>query len=262
MRLKSIRVLLIDELGQLTGNHMKILNRIFKKLHESTEFFGGIHVVATIDNFQLLIDDRDTVYQYSPLLFYFKPFVLQYFIRATCPLQQRLLRALRKHPKSATDRNEIIQLISDNCTFSNTFEELDIELPCLTTTKKGRNIISGKRAALQGHHQRQQIFICEANDYYISHGGVRNQFAQDSEIMDKISKESSLPSTSKIFQGQNVQNSVIINRRNGLIPRSTIGIITEITTNDNNQVENITVDFGGNHAITVLQRQQVLKKML
>jgi hypothetical protein len=113
----SIKILLIDELGQVTRHQMSILNKIFGLLHNTIEFFGGIHIIATIDNYQLLSDESSMIYRWDPLLFYFKPFVLQYYIRATCPFQQDILTSLRKYPKSAVEIDRITELIMSNCSF-------------------------------------------------------------------------------------------------------------------------------------------------
>lgn len=251
-KLRSIRVLFIDELGQLTGNHMKIMNRIFMKLHESTEFFGGIHVIATIDHLQLLIDEVDSVYKYSPLMFYFKPFVLQYFIRATCLLQQRLLLLLRKHPKSPFEKDEILNLISDHCNFTDNFANLEIEQPCLTMTKHGRQNISTRRSQLQAEQGRVEAFMSLSEDFLMSHGGVLNEIHHSDPIVEKISRNSSLPSKSNFFVNQTVQSAMIIHRRNQMIPRSTMGVITAIQVDETQTITEISVKFGEEDAIRLV----------
>lgn len=243
--LRRIRVLLIDELGQLTGQQMEILDTLLQKIHGTTEHFGGIHVIATIDQMQLLISDADSIYHYRPLKFYYQPFCLQFLMRATCPRQRELLKKLRMHPKTPIDIDRIIRAISDGCNFAN-YADLPIEDPCLTTKKKGREIIARARTDAIAVAMRIGCRDSHAIDSVMSRGGVQDRQITDKAMKDKISQNSSLPDMSKFFVQQSVHSAMIIRLGDAtLIPRCTFGVIIAIVdSNIPGVIELITVDFG------------------
>lgn len=227
------------------------------------DYFGGIHVIATIDNFQLIIQETDNIYKHYPLLFYFEPYVLKHYIRATCPHQRNLLNLLRQHPKTPFEKEEIIQKILNTCQFKPRFELLDINHPCLTTKRKGRDKIAKLRTAAKAQEQGHILKRSTARNYAITHDGINNREERNPAILELINSKSSLTQDLTLYLTQAIQTTCIIYHRGSIIPRSTTGIITNIEMNqDDTQIAAITVDFGNQLIIDVnhsLQKSNVTK---
>lgn len=260
--LKRIRVLLIDELGQITGQQMHIMDRIFQKIHDSPSFFGGIHVITTLDHLQLIISESDSIYRYRPLQFYFKPYLLQHYIRATCPRQRDLLQRFRIHPKNPLVIENIINIISSHCNFAS-YADLSIEDPCLTTKKKGREIIARARTDAIARARGANCHRTKAIDSIMSRGGAPIRQILDKKVNEKISQQSSLPDDSQFFFNQTVHASMIIKLTDNItIPRSSPGIVQNVRLTPNREIDSILTDFGdlGIHNVCLIVNINVISR--
>jgi predicted GIY-YIG superfamily endonuclease len=118
--IRSLDVLLIDELGQVSAEMISALDIIFRRVRNNSAFFGGMLVFASMDSMQLRpVEGRPPLL--SPqLTVCFDFFPLDHSVRAAqCPALQRLVQICRLSRPELTEsvRKEFVQLIAQSCTF-------------------------------------------------------------------------------------------------------------------------------------------------
>ena len=118
--IRSLDVLLIDELGNISAELIASLDIIFRRVRDNPAFFGGMLVFGSMDALQLKpVDGRPPLL--SPQVttcFDFLP--LDHSVRAAqCPALQRLIQICRLSPTELTEkiRREFVKLITTKCTF-------------------------------------------------------------------------------------------------------------------------------------------------
>ena len=124
--IRSLDVLLIDEMGQISAELISALDIIFRRVRNNSSFFGGMLVFASMDAAQLRpVEGRPPLL--SPQMtacFDFLP--LDHSVRAArCPALQRLIQICRLGRPELTEEihKEFIDLIVGNCTFVSDWDD-------------------------------------------------------------------------------------------------------------------------------------------
>jgi predicted GIY-YIG superfamily endonuclease len=118
--IRFIDILVLDELGQLSAELISTLDIIFRRVRESTAFFGGILVFATLDECQLRpVTGRPPLL--SPhMITCFSFQALDHSVRAaTDPNLRRIIVITRMRRSQLTEQieAEFKKLIQQHCTF-------------------------------------------------------------------------------------------------------------------------------------------------
>jgi len=124
--IRSLDVLLIDELGNVSAEMISALDIIFRRVRNNSAFFGGILVFGSMDAFQLRpVNGRPPLLSPQvPVCLDFLP--LNHSVRAAhCPALQRLVQICRLDRVQLTDaiREEFINLIQEKCTFVSDWDD-------------------------------------------------------------------------------------------------------------------------------------------
>ncbi len=148
------RLLIIEETSLLSGQLLSTMDKIFQSLKDSNEPFGGVLVIANGDCCQLPNIEGVAVFQSSTVIFGFQYCFLQHLVRMRDDAGRQLLNMLEKRPIDADDVPEILPLIETNCTFLNSWDDLDHG-----TTMR----VFGKRAAEKASNHNHESAIRSSN---------------------------------------------------------------------------------------------------
>ena len=124
--IRSLDVLLIDELGQVSAKMLSALDIIFRRVRNNSSFFGGMLVFASMDAMQLRpVEGRPPlVSPHMATCFDFVP--LDHSVRAAhCPALRRLIEICRmkRSELNSALQNEFYDLITRHCSFVPDFDD-------------------------------------------------------------------------------------------------------------------------------------------
>ena len=124
--IRSLDVLLIDELGQVSAEMLSALDIIFRRVRNNCSFFGGMLVFGSMDAMQLRpVEGRPPlVSPHMATCFDFVP--LDHSVRAArCPALRRLIEICRmkRSVLNSKLRDEFYDLIIHHCTFVPDFDD-------------------------------------------------------------------------------------------------------------------------------------------
>ena len=124
--IRSLDVLLVDEMGQMSAETLSALDIIFRRVRNNSSFFGGMLVFASMDAMQLRpVEGRPPLL--SPQMttcFDFLP--LDHSVRAAqCAALRRMVQICRLGRSELTEdvRREFTQLITESCTFASDWDD-------------------------------------------------------------------------------------------------------------------------------------------
>jgi hypothetical protein len=97
--LRTVNVLFIDEIGQVSAELLSTLDILLRKIRNSNIFFGGLLIIASLDHRQLP-PVKGRPFLMSPhVLTCFKFSILEHSVRASSdPNLQRIIKIARMHP--------------------------------------------------------------------------------------------------------------------------------------------------------------------
>ena len=130
--LKTADIIFIDELGQVSAQMLSAMDMVMRHIRDSSRFFGGCIVMATMDVLQLQpIDGLPPVM--SPLMFCnFMFFRLETSMRASNDTVHQEIQALTRLPSYRYYQAETVerlrQLLVNNCRFVSAVDALEIPL--------------------------------------------------------------------------------------------------------------------------------------
>lgn len=120
---RTLDFLYIDEFGMLSAETLATIDIIAKHCKQSSKFLGGMYVLATIDILQLLPFRGTPVMLSMTMVTEFTFRELKESVRAA---SDRNLRELCNLARTATwtkrDETRFVQLLTDNCTFVDSFD--------------------------------------------------------------------------------------------------------------------------------------------
>ena len=125
--LKSLDVLLVEELGMLNSEQWSVLDQTFRFVNNNNLPMGGVLVLGNGDPKQLRPPSGPLLWISPIVLTNFRFFYLKEYVRMMDPNGERLLNLLDKTDLSDEDADEIIQIISDHCNFLTCWNDIPRE---------------------------------------------------------------------------------------------------------------------------------------
>jgi GIY-YIG catalytic domain len=181
--LRSLDVLFMDEMGQLSVDIISVLDIVMRRIRNSSLFMGGVLIIGTLDKVQLR--------PIKELPFLLSPYILttfcigkltQYVRCAECPILQEMNELARFYTsdeellKQKLDR--FVTLVSTHCTFVDTWDDEAITESVLRVFPKRQQafkatekFLANKQKQVRSKHQQYLKSI--ASDMMIaveSHG--------------------------------------------------------------------------------------------
>ena len=122
--LMSLDVLVIEEVGLISGELMESMNLILQAIRGKTSYFGGVFIVANGDTNQLPNIDGTDFFLSTSLFFVYKCYFLQHFVRMMDPEGKQLLEMMSSKPVQDADILLIQTIISRRCSFVGTWDNV------------------------------------------------------------------------------------------------------------------------------------------
>ena len=124
--IRSLDVLLIDELGQISAEVISAIDIIFRRIRNNSSFFGGALVFGSMDSQQLRPVEGHPPLLSPQVTTCFDFFPLDHSVRAAqCPALQRLVQICRLGRSKLNEhvRHEFMELIKRECTFVSNWDD-------------------------------------------------------------------------------------------------------------------------------------------
>ena len=122
--LKRIDFINLDELGVFSAQNMAIFDMVFRYIRQSSQFMGGVLVFCTMDHLQLLPVRGTPVMLSIYCITDFTFICLKESVRAfKDPVLQRIIELTRSPSLSDNDKDELKDLIGENCHFVGSFRD-------------------------------------------------------------------------------------------------------------------------------------------
>ena len=115
--LKSLDVLLVEELGMLNSEQWAVLDQTLRFVNDNNLPMGDVLVLGNDDPKQLRPPSGPFLCISPIVMTNFRFVYLKEYVRMMDPNGERLLSLLDKTDLSNEDANEIMQTISDHCSF-------------------------------------------------------------------------------------------------------------------------------------------------
>jgi len=193
--IRSLDVLLIDEMGQISAEMLSALDIIFRRVRNNSSFFGGMLVFASMDALQLRpVDGRPPLL--SPQMttcFDFLP--LDHSVRAAqCPALQRLVQICRLSRLELTEdiHREFVQLITGSCTFVADWDDPRLRphmLRMFATHNARREAEARLMAAVRRRYGTQLVEITSTDREASVEGNWVEASSATSSVLTKLVKE-------------------------------------------------------------------------
>ena len=209
--LRTLDILFVDEIGQLSAELLSTLDIILRRIRCSSIFMGGILVIATIDQVQLR-PIKGLPFLLSPyVLTCFSMGILKHYVRcSTCWVLKELNRIARMftHDQAEWDKElqKFAKLIAKYCTFVESWDNPIITDEVLRVLPKKDQVMD---ATLHFLEQKEKCIAGKGGKYYKcmaadtmlameSHGDWIKANKNISKMLDHDSKE---PAVLHFFEG-------------------------------------------------------------
>ena len=169
--LMSLDVLVLEEIGIISSQLLATVDLILQKVRDSSLLFGGVLIIANGDTNQLPNIDGSDVFLCTTLLFCFDIHFLTTLVRMLDPIGQELLDLMTQRPIPEHDVLRIASIISQNCTFVPSWNDLTD----YTTMK-----VFGRKDAEREAMDRYQIAVSSSGEPFV-------QYVADDEICNDSS---------------------------------------------------------------------------
>ncbi len=167
--LEKLQVLVVEEVSLISGELWSTMSLILKRLKGSDKPFGGVLVIANGDCCQLPSVTGSEIFQSTSLIFNFHFHFLTQLVRMADSMGQRVLRLLEPRPVAEASIDEIIEIVSNECTFVDSWEEIADRSVMKVFGKK-----AAEREALKFHEESIRnsdlpFLQCPSSDEMCSH---------------------------------------------------------------------------------------------
>lgn len=149
--LQSAELLCIDEAGLFSETLLRAVDRVLRKIRECDGPFGGLHVIVTGDQSQQFSQENDVVWKSSWLMLHFTPFCFNTESFRTVDTQLKTLNdLLRRREVTDRDFDRIWTIVTNNCVFHQSFEDISEGVPFVGPT---HNAVKAVEAEFQRRRQ-------------------------------------------------------------------------------------------------------------
>ena len=228
--IRSLDVLLIDEMGQIPAEMLSALDIIFRRVRGNSAFFGGMLVFATMDAQQLRpVGGRPPLL--SPQVtacFDFLP--LDHSVRAArCKPLQRLVEICRMPLRDLTEdvHREFAALVKGNCTFVKDWDDprLRPDMLRMFATHRARHEAEARLTAAVRRRFGHQLVRAISTDYEASvEGNWVTASSATSRVLTKRVKE---PQELYFYPGATFE---ITYNKQGHYAQSQLAVLAEVPT--------------------------------
>ena len=139
--LQKLQILFVEEVSLIHAELWATMDIMLQCLKESESPFGGILIIANGDCCQLPNVSGTDIFQSTSLIFTFHFHFLHHFVRMHDEKGQEVLKLLEERPVPQQSIDRICDLLSENCTFHNSWREVD--------SRKIMKVFGKKRAERQ-----------------------------------------------------------------------------------------------------------------
>ena len=122
--LLSLDVLLIEEIGLISSELLTTIDIILQLVRDSPKTFGGVLILANGDTNQLPSITGSDIFLSPSLLFSFDCHFLKFFVRMHDILGQHLLDCMSLKPILQDDIQNIVEVLSRECTFVESWDKV------------------------------------------------------------------------------------------------------------------------------------------
>ena len=120
----SLDVLLIEEIGLISSELLTTIDIILQLVRDSPKTFGGVLILANGDTNQLPSITGSDIFLSPSLLFSFDCHFLKFFVRMHDILGQHLLDCMSLKPILQDDIQNIVEVLSRECTFVESWDNV------------------------------------------------------------------------------------------------------------------------------------------
>ena len=233
--LQTLDVLFIDELGQLSAQLISCLDIILRRVRNSNLFMGGVIIIATQDPEQLRPVSGLPSLLSPCMMTCFRFIQLTKSVRASGdPALQRIQDISRmlvsEYEENPSLISEFRQLLSDNCTFVDTWDDPIITSSMLRVFGKHAAVrIAERKLLAQLEASNQQVQRSVARDYQLSlqsHSTWATASARTTTFLNRNVKEMEV-----VHFYQNAVYELTYNEK-GLFSQSQVAVLARMPTMD------------------------------
>jgi len=172
--LLTLDVLFVDELGQMSSGTMACLDIILRRLRDSSQFFGGVVVICTMDPKQLRPIHGLPVMLSPSMLTSFKFFRLRYSVRAGSDEDLQRIQTISRMPPNQVNpevETEFRSLVRSKCTFVASFDDDKITSTMLRVFGTHDAVHAAEKCFLDKVRSSCSAFVeCKCEDHQMSSG--------------------------------------------------------------------------------------------
>ena len=199
--LKSLDVLVIEEIGMLNSEQWCVLDHTLRFINNCNLPMGGILVIGNGDPKQLRPPAGPLLW-ISPVLFTnFHLFYLTEYVRMEDPLGTRILSLLDSLQITQTETNEIVQILDQSCRFVEDWDQINDEAILKVVPTK-----QAERKLVQKHYQyiessNREHVIQKSVDEISRRGQNLWSATQDKKSVTHLNKNCLEPDCLLIYEG-------------------------------------------------------------
>ena len=146
--LQKLQILFVEEVSLIHAELWATMEIMLQCLKENESPFGGVLIIANGDCCQLPNVSGTDIFQSTSLIFTFHFHFLHHLVRMHDEKGQEVLKLLEERPVPQQSIDRICELLSENCTFHNSWREVDSRMIMKVFGKK-----RAERQALADHRK-------------------------------------------------------------------------------------------------------------
>ena len=237
--LRTIDVMFLDEIGQVSSELLSVLDIIFRRVRGNSIFMGGVLVFSTIDHTQLPPVSGHPFLLSSHVVTCFKMFHLKHSVRAANDNRlQGIISIASMHPSEYTNDPDLLsrfrELVSESCTHVDSWS--DPEITPSTFRLYGKKVPANEATTEFVENVRRNIdpnllrvkVSKDMEKNRFSHSDWERAGDKTREVLDKKVKE---PHVLVLFPGAVYE----FTRNSDSFTQSQIGVLTELPSDDDLQ---------------------------
>lgn len=249
--LRYIDVLILEEISTFTARQLYVIDFLLQKVRQNDAPFGGIHVIANGDPFQLTVDGITAPWHSLHFLASFTPVCLRFLIRSLCSDQTRILNSLRHQEHDPAVSFAIAEDIVDHVTLLEADEISTCNLPFILPTQESLRAAQDKARRCDP----DSTFTNEAYDVVLLPTGTTR--SPRSTEMKQIDKACGMHRTVTLRKSSPAK--VTMNLHDLNLPNGSYVVVEDVHL-IGNEIKSVQVSFGSTlHTFKLHEEQRYVK---